>query len=179
MMKCKFCGQKLPASSKFCFQCGKQQPFDEQVEMKSERLLFKSEGNPVKRMKVLYICSVILIVCGIILMICAYQLGRRTQNIMWMGIGAIVLGVLFLAVTSFNSANKARLYIFDNHIEGVQVTPLKTFYLKYEDIRDIQKNSVFGCDMITFRDSRDTYVVFTNELNIAYNILCDKVYGEV
>lgn len=144
MMKCKFCGQKLPASSKFCFQCGKQQPFDEQVEMKSERLLFKSEGNPVKRMKVLYICSVILIVCGIILMICAYQLGRRTQNIMWMGIGAIVLGVLFLAVTSFNSANKARLYIFDNHIEGVQVTPLKTFILNMKILEIFRKIVYLG-----------------------------------
>lgn len=142
-----------------------------------EQLLFQSEGNPVKRKKAMRFCAGVLIVCGAVLILLFLAAGGYINFLLWMGVLVIALGVVLYFVNTSNSGSKAKLYIYEQHVEGVQVSPYKKFNLPFRSIDDVQKLKLFSNEMILLQSKQETYTVLTNDVDTAYRIICDKVYG--
>lgn len=143
-----------------------------------EQLLFQSEGNPAKRKKGVNFCAGVLVICGAVLILLFLAAGGYIKPLLWMGLIVIALGAVFYFIGASDSGNKAKLYIYEQHVEGVQASPYKTFNLRYQSIDDVQKLKMFSNEMLLLQSKRETYTVLTNDVDTAYRIICDKVYGE-
>lgn len=145
-----------------------------------EEVLYKSDGNPPKRKKAMRICAILEIVCGGLLFIVSTMLwGDAKMFCLLLGLGAIGVGALMLCAEYSSAANKAKLYLYDKHIEGIQTSPYKEFCVLYSEISDVQKITFFSNPMLIVQCGKETYTVLTDDVDTAYSIICDKVYGEV
>lgn len=153
-----------------------------------ENLLFQSSGMPAKQKKFLQLCGILLIICGLILLVIAqikesswygysYYLfdedGRTLLSLLG-GLGC-VFGVAGLLYIQFDSFNKAQLLMYDSCVMGVQPTPLQKFSLSYDEITNVEQVTVIKTDMLIIRTSITTYTVPTDNLQQAYQVLCQKV----
>lgn len=145
-----------------------------------EELIFKSEGNPPKRKQMMDLCSRTIIVCGVILCCLGMMVWGELRSFCFIA-GAVFAGagIIMHLVNSNSSANKAKLYLYEKHIEGVQISPYKEFSVLYTDITEIQKVVFFSNPMLLIQSGKDVYTVLTNDVENAYKIVCDKIYGEV
>ncbi len=145
-----------------------------------EELLFKSEGNPPKRKEMMDLCRNLIIICGVILFVLGMAFyGEFRTFCFTIGAIAIGAGVIMSVVNSNSSANKARLYLYENHIEGVQISPCKKFSVSYSEITEVQKVVVLSNPMLLIQSNKGVYTVLTNDIETAYKIVCDRIYGEV
>lgn len=143
-----------------------------------EELLFQSEGNPPKRKRAMHTCAGVLIVCGLILVAISSAEGGSFEPFLWLGVGAIGVGILCCFLSGSNSGNQAKLYIYEQHVEGAQISPYKPFSLRYDEINDVQKVKMFSNEMILLQSGKECFTVLTDDVEKAYSLICDKVYGE-
>lgn len=144
--------------------------------------------NACQTKKFLQLCGILLIICGLILLVIAqikesswygysYYLfdedGRTLLSLLG-GLGC-VFGVAGLLYIQFDSSNKAQLLMYDSCVMGVQPTPLQKFSLSYDEITNVEQVTVIKTDMLIIRTSITTYTVPTDNLQQAYQVLCQKV----
>ena len=145
-----------------------------------EEILFKSEGNPPKRKKMMDLCCSVIIICGVIMFIAGMALYGEVRTFCFvLGVAFVGAGVVMSVVNGNSSANKARLYLYENHIEGVQISPCKEFSVLYSEITEVQKVVALSNPILVIQSNKGVYTVLTDEIETAYKIVCDKVYGEV
>ena len=140
-----------------------------------EQLLYKSEGNPPKRRIFFISCTAILIICGVLLLLS----GMVIPFCFIPGLGLIIIGIFTACMNAFNPAQKAKLYLYDNHVEGIQLSPYKEFNLLYQDITDVHKQKTFLKEFIILQNNSEKFTALTNNADKAYQIICDEIYGEV
>ncbi len=145
-----------------------------------EELLFKSEGNPPKRKQMMDLCCSVIIICGVIIFIAGMALYGDARTLCFvLGVVFVGAGIVMSVVNSNGAANKARLYLYENHIEGVQISSCREFSVLYSEITEVQKVVVLSNPMLLIQSNKGVFTVLTDDVETAYKIVCDKVYGEV
>lgn len=139
--------------------------------------LFESHGMTARRKRSLTVCAYILIGLGglsLLLLAIAPRSLYATLGLLMVftfGFGALILGRLPNDYT-----NKSKLVIYDDHIDAVPVSG-QAFQLPIQKINDIHVMKSTD-DMLLISTSETTYTVIVNNVDHAYSILCDLVFGK-
>lgn len=141
-------------------------------------VLFESIGANKKRDAFLKICGNILIICGFILFLLgiiapSYVSGRIL--IIVVGICSILLGVYFIHMPSNDYTSKAYLRIYNDHIEGRQVSPDREFSLNYNEIFNVKRMEFFANEFLIIESGTIQYSVLVEDMNTAYEIISSKL----
>jgi len=141
-----------------------------------EELLYKSEGAPAARQKKLNASGILVLGCGALFLF-MYVACPWIDFALWAGIGCLAMGVIMLITNKNSSAHKARFLLYEQHMEGTDPN-CKEFSCRYEDVVDVSKVIMLGNEMIQVKTAKTVYTVLVDDATTAYQILCDKVYGE-
>lgn len=143
-----------------------------------EKLLFESEGSPGKRKKALQICGVLIMVCGGALALLGMAAPSYVEGkgvIILLGLGAIVVGGVFLTLPNYDFTTRAFLRIYEGHVEGRQVAPTREFNLKYEHIYNVKKTEFAMNELLVIEGEHVSYAVLVDDVKTAYRIISDKL----
>lgn len=180
-MYCYHCKKEISNESKFCPYCGNKVETMNTGKDKEEKLLFISKGWPEKKKKMMMACAVILCVCGgVILLLTSELYGSLRTTFSVIGTLAILGGAAAFIGTKYMSNrydtfNNGIFAIYSEHIEGADANTHKTFSVRYEDILEIGKTTIFANPILQIETRRVTYTVLTNELDNAYHIIEAKL----
>ncbi len=143
-----------------------------------ENLLFKSDGSPVKRKKSMNMLADIEIALGVFVLLVSTQVyGSVRKFSLFLGVAAIVVGLIVKITSKRDYTKKSKLYLYETYMEGAQASPFVEFKLKYNEIEEVEKTVLFSNPMLLIVSGKDKFVVLVDDINTAYEIICDKVYG--
>ena len=163
--------------------------------MQKQTLLYKSKGITSKFKQIYQIVSLLFLILGGIMV---FLPALSDAPSIFFVLGLIYIAFALLLPKAFNNMSAARLFIFDDHIELVatytdrtdQIISLSRLFnsatstnnlllLQYDQISDVKKTALsnsFASITLTSGDMR--YTTMVRDIGKAYQIICDKVYGE-
>lgn len=160
--------------------------------MQSQKPLYFSKGIPKKAKKLSRIFSQAVIVLGIIISLLPL-VSDAPSTFVYLGVIYIGLGVLIPRTYKFH--NMGKLAVMDDCIKGAALSAFNSsgnnlsmkelrklfqtqttpFHIPFDQISDIKKGALY---ILSISSGNTTYGIPVQNKELAYNILCDKVYGE-
>ena len=141
-------------------------------------VLFESTGANKKRNNLLKACGGILIACGVIVLLLGMAAPSYVSGkilLFLVGIGSILLGVYFIRMPSNDYTSKAYLRVFNDHIEGRQVSPDREFSLNYNEIFNVKRMELFANEFLIIEGGTFQYSVLVEDVSTAYRIISSKL----
>lgn len=165
--------------------------------MDNPKLLYRSKGIQPKA-KTFYQVGTIFFGIGGILFILLPIITDAPSIFTFLGI--LYIGIGFLIPKTYQSMRNSRLFVYEDHVEGIAVScmeansedlfselsqiktassPERTqFCISFKEITDIQKGPMnFFVPQIIINCGSKKYNVAVKEPERAYQIICDKVFG--
>lgn len=166
--------------------------------MEKQNFLYQSKGVSSNIKKFYQGFTLVYIVLGLICILIPMFYDAPTGFTV-LGIFCILFAMLMPKL--YSRMFQARLYIYEDHVEGVAVNCIETspdslfpalgelsnmnkperlkFSVTYQEINDVQKAGAANLlPQLLLSLGNKKYVVLTKNTEKAYQILCDKVFGQ-